>query len=211
MDRSVFTIFLSMSLTVAFTRIVNITNPSFGVWLIFFYFVFRKISYYVADARFSDISCDVFKQETVTERMFHLLLGVSSLFLFIVAGYYVTNPSVFFLWNAFALFINICWLVLLLILVDPEKDKNQQLQIRTMFRNFIMINAVEIVFSLTAGLWIKCRWEWQGVNYYDLEPWVLGIGLGTLFFIMLIDFLLHKHFLFDPKYSCSGTTTNNIK
>lgn len=207
MDRNVFTIFLSMSLTVAFTRIVAVETPTWGMWGVFLYFVFRKISYYVADARFADISGSLFRAETVTERMFHLLLGVASLFLFIVAGYYVTTPSAFFLWKSFALLINIFWLVLLMILVDPQKDKNSRLTVRTMFRNFSIINGVEILVCLIAGFWLRGKWEWKGSAFAELEPWVLGLGLGTLFFIMLIDFLLHKYFLFDPTYTCEDTRT----
>jgi hypothetical protein len=202
MDKNVTTIFLSMALTIAFTRLVGSTNPTIGMWAIFLYFVFRKISYYVCDIRFSELSANIFKQETTTERMFNLFLGVSTLFMFIVSGYFVIQIDAFFLWQSLALLFNIGWVILLLILIDPVKDKNPKLTVRRMFRNFIIINSIEMIIFLVGGLWLSCKWVINGISDEVISKWILGIVLGTLSFIMLIDFLLHKYFLFDPTYKC---------
>lgn len=201
MDSNVTTIFLSMALTIAFTQLVKLQSPGWEIWVIFFYFAFRKISYYVADVRFNELSLKIFRQETVTERMFNLFFGVSTLFLFIVSGYFVSSPVKFYFWSAFTLLINIAWIILLLVLIDPEKDKNHKLSIRAMFKNFIFINIAEIVIFTISALWLNGQWATKGLTFEEIKPWIFGISLGGLGFIMLIDFLLHKYFLFDPNYS----------
>ena len=150
-----------MALTIAFTRLVEIQSPGWEIWVIFFYFAFRKISYYVADVRFNELSLEIFRQETVTERMFNLFFGVITLFLFIVAGYFITSPVKFYFWSALTLLLNIAWLVLLLVLIDPEKDSNNKLTIRSMFRNFIFINIAEISILIICLLAKRSVDDWR--------------------------------------------------
>ena len=47
MDTNVITVFFGMALTVAFTKLVEAQNIAWDTWFIFFYFVFRRISYYM--------------------------------------------------------------------------------------------------------------------------------------------------------------------
>jgi len=202
MDKNVTTIFLSKALTIAFTRLAGSVSPILPVWFVFSYFVLRKINYFISDVRFADLSKDLFKSGTMTERMFSMILGVATLFLFIVAGYYVIEPYMFFLWTACALLINILWIAVLRILVDPVKDRNPNLTIRTLFKNYIIINAFEILICLVSGLWLSGKWQWPGMTFETIQPWVFGVSLGLLGFIMLLDLLLHKVFLFDYEYKC---------
>lgn len=202
MDSNVTTIFLSMALTIAFTQLVSAQPAPLSVWILFFYFCFRKCSYYASDVRFNQLSTKIFKKENISERFLHFTFGISTLFLFVVTGYFITEPCKFFLFTALALVINIMWLIMLLLLIDPTFDNNPKLTIRQMFKNFIVINVIEIFICVIGGLWLACKWKWDGMVYMAIQPWVFSLSVGLLVFVMFVDILLHKYFLFDPDYKC---------
>lgn len=201
MDKNVTTIFLSIALSLSFTQFASIHDANSYQWLIFCYFIFRKVSYYAFDLRFADISEDVFKAETKMARMFNFFFGISTLFLFIVTGYFVIDPIKFFFFNSATLFANIGWIVILLIAIDDKKDRNPTLTVKKILNDFIWINIIEIFICVVAGIIIKSEIQINKLTYAQYEGYVIPISLGILFFIFIIDILLHQDFLFDPKYS----------
>lgn len=192
-----------MALTIAFTRLVSLEATS-TMWAIYIYFGFRKITYYITDIRFSDLCDDVFIEDSTLTRMFNLFLGVLTLFMFIVSGYYVIAPPTFFILNAITLTINLVWLVLLNNAIDPNKDKNNKLTISRMFKNFMIINIVEILLCVASGVWLDGNYQFNQHPFAEIENVIYIISLGFLFLIMFLDLFLHREFLFNPKYSISN-------
>ena len=204
MDKNVTTIFLSIALTISFTQLATTNNPEYYQWFLFFYFIFRKVGYYAFDVRFADLTETIFKEETKTERMFNFFFGISTLFLFIVTGYFVIEPIKFFFFNSATLFINIFWMIILIIAIDDTKDRNPKLPIKRIFKNFIWINIVEIVFCMTAGLLLKCEFTLDNLPFAETKPYIYLFLVGGLFLIFIVDTVLHKDFLFDPRYSTAS-------
>lgn len=201
MDKNVHTVFLSMALTLGLTRMAGEAPHQWPVWLIFAYFILRKTSYFPTDIRFTALAPQLFKPGSLVERMLDLLFGIFTLFLFLVVSYYVVEPRLFFLWYALALFVNIMWLILLYALIDPAQDQHPRLTVREMFRNFAVINGIEVGLCLLVGFWLVGKWQWPGLSYETAEPWIFGLAIGVLVFLMLIDVLIHKEFMFDPDYN----------
>jgi hypothetical protein len=201
MDKNVLTVFLSIGLTLAFTRIAALETVPVLVWGFFWYYVIRRITYYVADIRFADLAAgDVFRADSSAERVGNLFLGVVTLFLFAMSGFFVSEPLRFFTWTMITLAFNVFWLFILLRAIDPARDQNPSLTIRRMFKNFIGINVFEIIICAVASLWLVNKWGVGTRPFETIQPWVLTVTLIVLCATMVGDLLFHREFVVATSY-----------
>lgn len=200
MDVNVITIFLSLALTIAFTRMWDLSPIPITTWMIFFYFCFRRCCCYLAEVRLVTLEPHLLKTDMLFERFAAFAFGIDALFLFVVTGYNVTKPDHFFLWSSLALLVNIIWLIVVLLLVDKANDTNPKLTVREMLRNCLILKGLEAVICLFGGTWLYCKWEWDGMDFSTIQPWVFLLSLGLLVFIIIVEAILHKAFLFDSTY-----------
>jgi len=200
MEYSISTIFLSMALTVALMRFIGLQDPPVEVWGIFFFFIVNKIRFYIGDIRYARIAPIIVRDDSHTDQIIALLLGIGVLFIFILMGYYVIDPSKFYLWYSLGLIINIGWLWYLRNMIDPQKDTYKKRLVRDVIKSWIILDFYELPITFTTGVLLFAKPEIGNIKFEQMELWVIYTSIGILVFIAFMELIINKIFLFDRYY-----------
>lgn len=187
----VFTVFLTMQLTIALMRFMELETPHLHHWFIFIYFIINNIRLFEGDVRVAKKIPSVEKKAVRPYRALSFIVSISSKFMFIIMAYYINSPIKFFGYFSLAILLDTFWIWNLRESIDPKKDTGEP-SLRDVFRSWITLDV--IVAVLLVGV---CLFGFFSPGKPEIVDWAIIIGLIFCYAMLMFDFAWNYKLYFE--------------
>lgn len=193
------TLFLGMALVAALHSFRQ-TNLSLLDWTVFAYFVFNRFRYFSGSIPWDRAAARCYHSNRGWQRSLAIPLSLTNLFLSVVIAVHINQLLSYLLLSAANLLVATCYLLLeRLVFIDPAKD-NGEVKLLDIQTDWIRFNLIEMVIFLTAAFVYFADSDIKAIlptlAKAPLVDWTFAVSFLLLFFLMILDWLMHHAFLF---------------
>lgn len=190
----ILTVFLTMPLSVAIIKFMDIENKDVCVLSVFIYFIFNCIRFFQGDVHLLEDMTGAQREELApSHNAVSFFIGIASKIAFLLAAYNINDCVMFFLYNGVCFIFDLFWVIVLMRTLSVSARDDTHLN--SLFKTWIIFDLVECIISFVAALLIKV----YGSDI-DIKNWAI-IGSIVLFsFLMILDYLFNiEHYFVNRK------------